>query len=665
MGCGSVDGQYLPSAMKKVNLSFILVLFLMLLVVSWMIISTSNNKNEKDSKRNNERHIHTQGCEVVHICFVVENEFAVNTVVASMKMILFHRYSRLHFHLISDQTSRDILETLLSTWKLPYVESTYYSIITTRTVIASVFANVQNMRFYDEFGLMKLVLPYILLSNVEKVIVLDNNSVVFADLKDLWDYFEDVRKNSRLFALARKTEDCTQGTVGCYSSKVMLFDLLAMRHRNWYGIVQQSARTAAPADQHSMTRSPVSLDKLINTVIDNNSSLHSTLPCVWNVDVERPNRCEGGIPLSEYKLFQLASGVVNITNHFMQHIINKRNAVMSSNGELLLYSPIRCGNFNRFVPPSPLPPQNMSGICNTLKQQSEMPFRTHKFYYGTKYFPESDNDVTLSTQLSLDRLRELHLLIENWDGPLSIAMYGIDKDAIKLLDFLNSLGIRENRSNVAIHIVYQRGFLYPINYLRNVALDAVSTPYVFLSDGDVLPKPNLYQQLKQEPTLRLLNSEHFALVIPDFETKEYNSEVPPNKKELIEQIESDLVTIGCPFCKTKRNSQTRYKKWMKADEPYRVQWGMFYQPYLVVRRTIVRYNTMFMEYGLNKAAHVMEMYAQGYRFVVLDKLFVIHTPHPSSEAKEVWRSKYFQDCLQNVWKEFKRDLFESYGVMLS
>lgn len=37
---------------------------------------------------------------------------------------------------------------------------------------------------------------------------------------------------------------------------------------------------------------------------------------------------------------------------------------------------------------------------------------------------------------------------------------------------------------------------YPVNYLRNIALENVRTPYVFLSDVDFVPVPGMYGSLK-------------------------------------------------------------------------------------------------------------------------------------------------------------------------
>lgn len=52
------------------------------------------------------------------------------------------------------------------------------------------------------------------------------------------------------------------------------------------------------------------------------------------------------------------------------------------------------------------------------------------------------------------------------------------------------------RKDVAYHVVYRDGPLYPVNQLRNVALAQALTPYVFLSDIDFLPAYSLYDYLR-------------------------------------------------------------------------------------------------------------------------------------------------------------------------
>ena len=52
-------------------------------------------------------------------------------------------------------------------------------------------------------------------------------------------------------------------------------------------------------------------------------------------------------------------------------------------------------------------------------------------------------------------------------------------------------------TNLFITIVLFDKSLYPINLLRNVALDHVRTPFVFLADIDFLPMQNLYSTLRK------------------------------------------------------------------------------------------------------------------------------------------------------------------------
>lgn len=48
---------------------------------------------------------------------------------------------------------------------------------------------------------------------------------------------------------------------------------------------------------------------------------------------------------------------------------------------------------------------------------------------------------------------------------------------------------------------------YPVNYLRNVALRQVRSPYVFLSDIDFLPMYGLYEYLKKAVSMMAMGEQ--------------------------------------------------------------------------------------------------------------------------------------------------------------
>ena len=94
------------------------------------------------------------------------------------------------------------------------------------------------------------------------------------------------------------------------------------------------------------------------------------------------------------------------------------------------------------------------------------------------------------------RLQMLEALCRHWPGPMSLALYLTDAEAQQFLRFVETSAVLSARQDVAYHVVYQEGSLYPINQLRNVALAQALTPYVFLSDIDFLPAYSLYDYLR-------------------------------------------------------------------------------------------------------------------------------------------------------------------------
>lgn len=90
----------------------------------------------------------------------------------------------------------------------------------------------------------------------------------------------------------------------------------------------------------------------------------------------------------------------------------------------------------------------------------------------------------------------LEALCRHWPGPMSLALYLTDAEAQQFLRFVEASAVLSARQNVAYHVVYREGPLYPVNQLRNVALAQALTPYVFLSDIDFLPAYSLYDYLR-------------------------------------------------------------------------------------------------------------------------------------------------------------------------
>lgn len=204
---------------------------------------------------------------------------------------------------------------------------------------------------------------------------------------------------------------------------------------------------------------------------------------------------------------------------------------------------------------------------------------------------------------------------------------------------------------------------YPVNFLRNVALQQVNTPYVFLTDIDFLPMFGLYGYLKKSVQVLDLESSKKALVVPAFETQRYRTTFPRSKAELIRMLDMGTLFTFRYHVWPKGHAPTNYVKWRSATKSYRVQWEPDYEPYIVVRKnTVPEYDTRFVGFGWNKVSHIMELEAQGYSFIVLPNAFIIHMPHaPSFDIAKFRGSAQYRRCLKILKNEFVKDLENRYS----
>eukprot|EP00943_MAST-04B_sp_MAST-4B-sp1_P005215 g5215.t1 len=131
--------------------------------------------------------------------------------------------------------------------------------------------------------------------------------------------------------------------------------------------------------------------------------------------------------------------------------------------------------------------------------------------------------VTLATQLSVDRLPLLCKSSEAWNAPVSASVYvrsGLD--VAKLAKWRRKC--KSIKKFVSFHLVTQpniaRSIPYPVNILRNVAMDGVQTTYVFNVDVDFVPNIDAVEHimtLTDAMPQAIGKDQNYMLVIPAFE----------------------------------------------------------------------------------------------------------------------------------------------------
>jgi len=85
--------------------------------------------------------------------------------------------------------------------------------------------------------------------------------------------------------------------------------------------------------------------------------------------------------------------------------------------------------------------------------------RTHPFYLGgggdvTTWMDPTD--VTLATQLSVDRLPALEHVLSSWTGPASVALHVSDAELESVAERFQTSKSLRHRTNLAVHLVYRR-----------------------------------------------------------------------------------------------------------------------------------------------------------------------------------------------------------------
>ncbi|KAF6033547.1 GYLTL1B [Bugula neritina] len=650
-------------------------------------------------------------CEIIHICIVCAGYDASRHVTTVIKSILFYRHNTLHLHLVVDSISLPILNTLLESWEIPSVLYSFYSTSTIQQDVSW----IPNAHYSGVYGLMKLQMPYVLL--------LDTDVLFSADVAELWSMF-DLFSADQYLGLVENLSDWYLHSSGLtawpavgrgFNTGVMLMQLRVMREKNWAKLWRHTANKYLPE------AGPTKLadQDIINAVIKDNVRIVHTLPCNWNIQVTYRSTFEptcystANVKVvhfnspAKYQVYfgdstkdAVSDYFKNIYFMFLQYDGNllkhkslaakchhQRSGNSTTHPTIVILLDSVCQCYMPSVDWSSLPSYTvlhaiscytvlqadlleksveLSSACyhvEGIRQSSRG--RLHLYYlkYNSSVDTES-GDITLVAQLSIDRLGVLELLCEHWTGPMSLALYLSDAEAQQFHDFVSNSPSISHRQNIGYHVVFKTGTHYPVNYLRNIALNNARTQFIFLTDIDFLPMVNMYSYLREAANSYDIHNRKLALVVPAFETQQYRPAMPYDKVELKKYVDTGQIQIFRYDVWPAGHRPTNYSRWFNSSQPYEVSWEPNYEPYIVVSRELVpKYDERFFGFGWNKVSHIMEVDAQGFKMVVVPNAFIVHSPHaPSLDISQYRTSQVYRTCLKTLKKEFQKDLSRRYGI---
>uniref|UniRef100_A0A3P8WCR9 LARGE xylosyl- and glucuronyltransferase 1 n=2 Tax=Cynoglossus semilaevis TaxID=244447 RepID=A0A3P8WCR9_CYNSE len=449
-----------------------------------------------------------------------------------------------------------------------------------------------------------------------------------------------------------------------FNTGVILLLLDRLRKLRW----EQMWRLTAERELMSMLSTSLADQDIFNAVIKQNPFLVHQLPCFWNVqlsDHTRSEKCYKDV--SDLKVIHWNSPKkLRVKNKHVEFFRNLYLTFLEYDGNLLRRELFGCpseADHNSENLQKTLSELDEDDPCYEFRRERFTVHRTHLYFLHYEYEASVDNtDVTLVAQLSMDRLQMLEAICKHWEGPISLALYLSDAEAQQFLRYAQGSEVLMSRGNVGYHIVYKEGQFYPVNLLRNVAMRQVNTPYMFLSDIDFLPMYGLYEYLRKSVVQLDMANTKKALVVPAFETLRYRLSYPKSKAELLSQLDMGSLFSFRYHVWTKGHAPTNFAKWRTATTPYRVQWEADFEPYVMVRRDSPEYDRRFVGFGWNKVAHIMELDAQEYEFVVLPNAFMIHMPHaPSFDITKFRSNKQYRVCLKTLKEEFQQNMSRRYG----
>ena len=620
-------------------------------------------KEKKEATETDYGGVELDGCEVIHIAMVVSGSTTVKRFAVVVKSILFHSKNFIHFHLLTDTKGESILSTIFYTWLIPRVNVSFYSLSDAIKIVK----DIPTSHYSGIYAMTKLILPSILPDTLRNVLFLDSDLIVTDDIGHLWSILKTMKKRRKLLGLVENQSDWYLNAkykpwpaIGRgFNSGVMLLDLKLMRERDWKKIWQTAAKEGFV--KHDKTQ--LADQDIINAAAKREGNIVHILPCVWNVQLSERTLSDNCYKASHhFKIVHWNSAAkLDVENVHGEYFRNQYSMIANLNSNLFRTYISDCPSWS-----SSRQPEDQEGEdpCFEFRNAANFIYKVHPFYLDFSYKSKSTNDVTLVAQMSMDRLHMLEPLCKQWDGPLSISLYASDADLDQLNSLISSSPLLKSYKKLALHVVFRQGKYFPVNILRNVALHASSTPYVFLSDIDFLPRPDLYEYTKE--AVRVLGGSRRALVIPAFESLLYRTKLPANKSELISMLDKKEVFSFRYHVWKDGHAPTNFEHWKGTHRPYKVTWAENFEPYVVVQRNVTPYDERFIGFGWNKVSHIMELNYQGYEFIVLPDAYILHMPHaPSADIATFRRRKTYRDCMQLLKREFRKELNAKYKTKQS
>ncbi|VDL60435.1 unnamed protein product [Hymenolepis diminuta] len=371
---------------------------------------------------------------LIDVALVAGGENAARQVPVLVKSIFYHRLfsqncrqprPNFRFHIICSDNTCKSLSVLFDTWKV---------------------AGLIKVHFYD-------IAKY-------ETIVLDLDTLVDGNLINLWDAagrFESdeiigLVENQSEWYLSERGKSLWPALGHGFNTGVMLIDLKKMRkmgwNQYWKNVTQlhlKNASHTALADQYLVTAINQNITFLRletkglqilhwNSPSKSISSIKTGLGLDTETQKESDKMKHESMTPASLRL-QFALKMEQLSN--LDGSLFKRNTTLWDNFKTTTYE------------------SGIMKFCSLLRLELKFKRRIFPFFFGSN--ANITGDVSLVSQLTLDRLHRLEEIAAHWEGPMSLAVYITDREAGILAEYLESSSFLISRNNICIHLVFQEG----------------------------------------------------------------------------------------------------------------------------------------------------------------------------------------------------------------
>ncbi|KAF8633341.1 hypothetical protein AX17_004513 [Amanita inopinata Kibby_2008] len=290
----------------------------------------------------------------------------------------------------------------------------------------------------------------------------------------------------------------------------------------------------------------------------------------------------------------------------------------------------------------------------------------------------SREDITIATLITRNRLKVFMRLVEQYQGPISVAIHVRDNEGYvhDLMDALHALYTSSEKMSrsVDVHLVID-SFDRQFNTWRNIARLFARTDYVMMLDIDFFLCTDFRTVIRGNPEImNKLQEGYSAFVVPAFEYVDYVdgmdfANFPRDKQALALLAQEGRVRMFHAAWTAGHNS-TDYPRYFAAGpgEVYKVtQYQAAYEPYVILKREGPPWcDERFVGYGGNKVACLFEMYLSGISFHVLGDHFIIHQNHLYEEtirkSERKINRKVYQDFKEEICLRYLKSYHDS-GIL--